>query len=434
MGVIESSLGKCIYITEQEELDHLVEVLGLVREMIAIDTEAYALSSKYGSKASALDPHTSQCRLISMYWLSAEMPYVIDIKDLNLEGLKRELLREDLEKVSHYATYDMKLIKVLLGVWLPNWRCSSIAMATLGVSNGWKASSFRGHKLKDLARDYFSIHLDKELGKSDWSGELSKKQILYSAIDVSAPKGTSTKSILIEGYALLKQASIEAGQEWSFNLDQDVVPILARAEYNGLPVSVNVLEAVSNSSQELVQIKKMGLCKKLGIPVQESIEVGNDGEFILELIIPEWASTLLNNNKGLVKYMDKVLRTSTGVGLSDLKAETLEAALKQIEEVEEEELIQTDLDLGIELINELLSYKRLAKLHTEAGKYIEVLNPVTNCIHTTTRCIGTSTGRMSSSGDKEATSRTVNSQQISTIPIRISSGKDLYATNSYMKD
>jgi DNA polymerase I-like protein with 3'-5' exonuclease and polymerase domains len=430
MEVIESQIGRCKYVNDQDSLEDLVRELREVKELVGIDTESYPLVDIYGSKASALDPHTSACRLISIYWLSTSLPYVVDVRGLDLDSFKEQLLRGDIEKVSHYATHDMKVLRSLLGVWIPSWRCSSIAMATLGVSNGWKSSSLRGHKLKDLARDYFSIHLAKELGRSDWSGALSDEQIIYSAIDVASPLGSSTKSVIIEGYQLFKQTSIDIGQEWSFNLDQEVVPILSRAEYTGLPVSKNVLSCIGEQSLSLVEEKKLDLCKKLSIPVQESIGVDEEGNFRLEIVIPEWASTLLNNNKGLVKYMDKVLRTTTGMGLSNLKAETLEATLKAIEGMDEEEIVSADLDLGIDLINQLLSYKRLAKLATEASKYLEVLNPITGCIHTTTRCIGTSTGRMSSSGDKEAATRVVNSQQISTVPIKITTDKDLYKTDS----
>jgi DNA polymerase I-like protein with 3'-5' exonuclease and polymerase domains len=431
MRRIDTEIGSCLVITNQEALDLLVEHLDRTEERIALDTESYPLTDLYGNRASALDTHTSQCRLISLYWMSLDIPYVIDVRELDLSNLALVLSKSSLEKVSHYATHDMKVLRKLLGVWLPNWKCSSIAMCTLGVSTGWKASSFRGHKLRDLARDYFSIHLQKELGKSDWSGDLSDEQLVYSAIDVSAPfNNKGIHSIVLEGYELLRQASIDMGQEWSFNLDQDVVPILSRAEYTGLPVGSNVVTSIAQESHQLVAIRRMDLCKKLNIPIQESVVLDEEGNFQVEMVIPEWASTLLNNNKALVKYMDKVLRESTGIGLSNLKAETLEAALKTIDDLDEEEIDNSNLDLGIDSINTLLSYKKLAKLETEALKYLSALNPVTNCIHTTTRCIGTSTGRMSSSGDKEASGASINGQQISTIPITIDVTTNLYDTSS----
>jgi DNA polymerase I-like protein with 3'-5' exonuclease and polymerase domains len=433
--LIEHELLDCVYIDNEVDYNDLLNKLGKgIEGRLAVDTESYPLIDEYGSKASALDPHTSKCRLISLYWEGAAYPYVIDLHNINPTSLINVI--RDMEKVSHYATHDMRVMKALCGEWLPNWKCSNVAMTTLGVSNGWKASCFRGHGLKDLARDYFSIHLSKELGRSDWSiKELNKEQIVYSALDVAAPKGSECKSIILEGYELMRKASIDIGQVWSFDLDQDVTGILSRAEYGGLPMSSNMLSCIKDKASSQVIEKKMALCKSLELPIQESLVVGSNGEFSLELVIPEWASTLLNNNRGLVQHMNKVLRKSTGKGISDLKADTLEQTLKELEQVDEEDedklYLNTDIEYGVTVINELLAYKRFSKLETETCKYISALNPVTGCLHTSTKTIGTSTGRMSSSGTG---SIRVNIQAVSALPLIIETDLDIYETSSLVAD
>lgn len=412
------------YATTDKDLSIIVDKLSKLgdAERIALDTEVYPLYDVYGTSASALDPHTSRVRLISIEWLSNDDgPYVIDldyIKDIStfLPHLKR------LTKVGHNVIYDIKALKSTIGEDIPNWLCSMVAMTTLGVSTGWKASSFRGHSLKDLARDYLGINLDKTLSISDWNKSLSDEQILYAGMDVGAPPNTNCKSIVLEGFKLIEDVcKNDFDQSYAFDLDQSLIPIVANMEYHGLPINPNLLHAFKEGLSPVIRDKQLSLSKELDFKLEQRIVKLDNNKLGKEIVLPEWVSTLLNNNRGLVKYISNYIKERSGKELSNLQAETLNNLLRDLEEGKE----MDDIDdvAAITLVKDLMYYKRISKLMSEVNKYIKLINRKTGALHTSTRIVGTSTGRMSSKGIGD---NRLNIQQISTINIPICIDKRKY--------
>ncbi|MCU0349994.1 MAG: hypothetical protein MUF43_04095 [Flavobacterium sp.] len=336
--------------------------------------------------------------------------------------------------------FDLKVIKSTFGVWLPNVDCTMILMQRLGLCTGYKAAQARGFSLKALARDYFDIVLSKVEQDSDWSTPiLRNSQLEYAALDVGKPKDSNLKhSILLDGYFLLKEA-LETeppngyGVAESLEIDQRCNEVLARCEYTGMPVSLDMLNAIYNQARVELEESKLYLCKELDIKVEQRLNFDDEGNPYKEIIISDKTIALLNNPKNLVQLVNKKL-ASAGEKLTDAQSGTLEALLKKLkvekEEAEKEMSEDEELDNSyfIEevefnsiLIDNLLKYKKLVKL--VSIDYRNIINVVTGCIHPEFSCIGASTGRMASRG-------LFNAQQISTVFLVISALENPFISDS----
>lgn len=435
------------YITEPEDVEPVAKRLDQ-QSIFATDTEVEALHDQYGEKASWRDPHTSRVRLLQVAGEHDEIPYVLDVKKLGVENCRPVidvLANPEKKKVGHAFKYDLKVIKSTFDVWLPNSDCTMILMQRLGLCTGYKAAQIRGFSLKALARDYFDITLSKVEQDSDWSTPiLRSSQLEYAALDVGKPKSSNLKhSILLDGYFLLKQV-LETeppngfGVAESLEIDQRCNEVLARCEYTGMPVSLDVLNAIYNQAREELQDRILKLCRDLEIPVEQRLNFNEAGIPYQEIIVPPKTLALLNNPKSLVERVNYKL-SAIDKKLTDAQSGSLKSLLKQLkvtkeqaesepsfeDQSEEEELDHSyfieDICASSELIDNLLKYKSLVKL--VSIDYREIINVVTGCVHPEFLCIGASTGRMASRG-------LFNAQQISTLSIIIRVLKNPFVSNS----
>ena len=310
------------YIQTPSELKQLEKELQS-QTLIALDTETYALSEHYGEKASALDPHTSRIRLVQIAW-EGGIAQVVDVKKLGVEacsGLIQALMRVDLTKVLHNKKFDLKQFKSTFGVWIPSCMCTMLMMKELAIVGGYKASQNRGHSYKSLIRDFCQLHLSKLEGGSDWSqDELSQSQLEYAALDVAAPRDRGG-SLILEAYhhllngikACSKLSAIELGpriEGWDFERlhlnDQKAADVLAKVEFNGIPVNHQMLKAFQDAAREQMNRSLVQVCKDLDLMYNEvPVAIASptlDGELVWEseVIVPLVTSRLINNPKALV--------------------------------------------------------------------------------------------------------------------------------------
>lgn len=435
------------YITDPKDVQPIADIFKK-EEYLAVDTEVRMLHEEYGDKSHWKDPHTSRVRLMQISGYKNSIPYLFDVLKLGVEALApiiEVLMDPSIKKISHNNKYDSKVFKSTFGVWLPNWDCTMILMQKLGLCTGYKAAQIRGFSLKALARDYFDIVLSKVEQDSDWGTEvLRPEQLEYAALDVGKPKSSKLKhSILLDGYFLLKQAletkppngyGVAECLEW----DQRCNEVLAKCEYTGMPISIDMLNAIYNQARLELEESKLQLCKDLDIKVDQRHNFLEDGTPYLEIIISDKTTKLLNNPKSLVELVNKKLNT-IGQKLTDAQSGTLEALLKKLkvekeEAKKEQEAIDSDEDTELDngffieeaefnstLISNLLKYKSLVKL--VSIDYRNIINVVTGCVHPEFLCIGASTGRMASRG-------LFNAQQISTLSLVISALKNPFVSNS----
>jgi len=93
-------------------------------------------------------------------------------------NLKALLSNPDVEKILHFARFDVAMIQTYLGVTLAPVFCTKIA------SKLCRTYTDR-HGLKDVTRELVGVDMNKQQQSSDWGAEtLSKAQLDYAASDV----------------------------------------------------------------------------------------------------------------------------------------------------------------------------------------------------------------------------------------------------------
>lgn len=410
------------YVTEDKDVSSVISFCKQY-DLLAVDTETNIDLDKLNP--SALDPHSSKISLVQVNSIDNKCPYILDFISLSTESKelfnKEVLMNNKIRKIIHYAVFDNKQFYSEFGTWPVNVWCTNVLMKSLSICTGMKAGLFRGHGLKDMARDYFDIDLDKTEATSSWGQRpLFNNQLSYAGLDVGAPKNSKHCSILLEGYMLFKNQLDLLNQQVAYEIDQQAVLVCAKMEYFGLSPNLKLLNKILNYAKEQTNIYRNSLVEELGFTVYQDTDINEEGEWELTYVIPDKIKTLLNNNKGLVVYINEHLKNFGGNNLSSLQAEEVKLYLDSLEtEVKEDEKEQTlDLDFieskykSISLIKNLLKYKKYSKFSTECEKYIRIINSNTNNVHAGFSAIGTSSGRMSSSG-------AVNLQQVSSIQAEI---------------
>jgi ribonuclease D len=93
-------------------------------------------------------------------------------------NLKALLADPGVEKIFHYARFDLAMAKRYLGVDIAPVFCTKIASKLARTYTD-------RHGLKDLARELLGIEMNKQQQSSDWgAAQLSPEQLDYAASDV----------------------------------------------------------------------------------------------------------------------------------------------------------------------------------------------------------------------------------------------------------
>lgn len=137
------------------------------KESIAVDTEATGLSM--------LRDRLCVVQLTDgngdIYVIKVESSY-------NCPNLKALLANPNVEKIFHFARFDVAMIKKCLNVDVAPIFCTKIASKLSRTSTD-------KHSLKALVKEFFDVDLNKDEQTSDWAvPHLSEKQIKYAAGDV----------------------------------------------------------------------------------------------------------------------------------------------------------------------------------------------------------------------------------------------------------
>jgi ribonuclease D len=138
---------------------------------ISIDTETLGLNIK-----------RDKLCLIQLRNESNKKVYLIkfdqNISPKNSKNLKFLLENKSLNKIFHYARFDMAVLKENLHINVKNVFCTKIASKLTRTYSSH-------HGLKDLVKEMLNIELDKSEQTSDWSQKkLSIKQIRYAMNDI----------------------------------------------------------------------------------------------------------------------------------------------------------------------------------------------------------------------------------------------------------
>jgi ribonuclease D len=103
---------------------------------------------------------------------------LVQIKKFEAPRLKRVLESPQVEKIFHFARFDLATLSHWLECQVAPAYCTKIASRLVRTYTD-------GHGLKDITRELLGIELDKQQQSSDWAADtLSDQQIAYAASDV----------------------------------------------------------------------------------------------------------------------------------------------------------------------------------------------------------------------------------------------------------
>ena len=145
----------------------LPEGLDLGRR-IAVDTETMGLN-----------PHRDRLCLVQLSAGDGRC-HVVRFGDRTMQAPRLAKLLEDptVEKLFHYARFDLVILARSLGVRVAPVFCTKIASKLARTYTD-------RHGLKDLCREFLEIDLSKQMQSSDWGQrELTPAQLEYAAGDV----------------------------------------------------------------------------------------------------------------------------------------------------------------------------------------------------------------------------------------------------------
>lgn len=102
----------------------------------------------------------------------------LDRASYDCPNLKAMLSNPDVEKILHFARFDVAMVMKYLGVVLSPVFCTKIASKLVRTYTD-------RHGLKDVTRELLGVDMSKQQQSSDWGAdELSQAQLEYAASDV----------------------------------------------------------------------------------------------------------------------------------------------------------------------------------------------------------------------------------------------------------
>lgn len=374
------------YLHEPEQILWLMNRLeDLEDNVIALDTETAPILRIPNS--SALDPHTAQVQMIQLMSLEWDAPVLIDVTLIGIPCAKPviEYIDKHCLAIAFNAKFDIQQIRSSFGIFLKNVHCVQIAMFILAGATGFKAAKMRGFSYKSLCRDLFGVHLDKNEAVSNWSSKTKTlKQLEYAALDVGAYKSVGGhQSYLLESYQILKDLLFNVFEMQSiWDLEQENMVCVSDMEYVGMPINQHILYSLLDQTAEEVEDIKIDLAKELNLNILQKL-VKDKGGFKRKHFLSNTTNKIFNSPKQFPALISQHLNCE----LTDLKGESLSQLLTEL----------TD-DSQIAFLKKVILYKQLVKLIDK--DWDSLLNPVTKAVHPSYNVIGCSTGRMSSSGNK----------------------------------
>ncbi len=106
--------------------------------------------------------------------------HLVQFKNGNFDApnLKALVANPDVQKLFHFARFDVAILKAYLGVDCPNVYCTKIASKLVRTYTD-------KHGLRHICRELLGVDISKQMQSSDWGAdELSSEQMNYAASDV----------------------------------------------------------------------------------------------------------------------------------------------------------------------------------------------------------------------------------------------------------
>lgn len=281
--------------------------------------------------------------------------YVFDVARLDQESLRPiiDLLGDPtVQKIMHNAKFDYSMIKTNFGISLTNPVCTYMASALLtkGILNA-------DNSLAGCVRKYLRHELDKKEQKSfigmKFGDTFTPEQIQYAGNDIF---------YLIPLWEKMEPLLNDRGMGELIALENECIRVCGDMEINGMYLDQKLWMDLANKAKDKADVAKA----ELDTFFKPICQLDIFGEPCVNYDSPVQLKPLLES----------------------LTKETLEST-------NEKDLVKVNHPV----IKSLLSYREARKKVTTYGEPFikEHVNPITKCIHSNFKQLGTDSGRMSSS-------------------------------------
>jgi len=365
-------LGKTLTI-HYEDGSNLSGIEHLKKEkFVGFDTETTWAEGWEGHEKGGLDPYCSRVRLLQ-FADSNNNIYLYDNFKISNEvraGLT-ELIESPLPvKIAYNGKFDIKMVRHHLGVkrFGKIFDCEIAYRLTKCGQHIYKS------KLGEVVRELLNIELEKELQLSNWSGKLTKNQLIYAAIDAH---------ILIPLRDNLLDEIHNLELETAAKLDFDTLDPVSSMELNGFPMIREKWIAVDTDMRE----RRMRVMEEIANELRETGAVSQQGLFEGAPLGSGRSSSSITSPKQIAGYLE-----AYGITLP----------VKRDKKTQKESKTTgspwlAPLKNQFKIIPLLLEFRELDKRKSSYGeKYPDTyIHPITGRIHADYDPQGTTTARYS---------------------------------------
>jgi len=185
------------------------------------DNIDFGKSVAIDSETLGLNPHRDRLCVVQLSSGDGNAHLVhFDEPNYDAPNLKKLLSDPSVEKLFHYARFDVAIIEKYLGVQCPPVYCTKIASKLVRTYTD-------RHGLKALCQELLGIDLSKQQQSSDWGKkELTPEQVKYAASDVL---------YLHQLQAILDDMLVREGRREIAQACFDFLPTRAKLDLGGWP-------------------------------------------------------------------------------------------------------------------------------------------------------------------------------------------------------
>lgn len=346
----------------------------------------YAQVVYLDTETTGLDPRASQLLMVQIG--TEDHVFVFDFTRIPIKALRHfegVLTSPQTVKVIHNASFDLKVFYHFGGYMVGPVHDTRFAEVLLksGIENRYDLASVANRRL--------GVTLDKTVRDSfigQTIADLSDEQILYAATDVV---------VLPSIYQQQMTEIHEADLDQVYRLEMDLVPVVAKMEYVGMPFKKQHLQDIEPVLDRLIVEAEQGMQDALiGAGVVEQIVFTKDG----------YTAVNTSSNQQMLAMFNAL-----GIDVADLNARTVtewdyrnrKSASKYVPDPEllEDELLESVDAYGRYDNFYLRMHAYLGGARKLQSTYVQGLqtmqSPITGRIHATFTQIGAATGRFSSS-------------------------------------
>lgn len=328
---------------------------------------------QFDTETTGLNPHI--CKLLSLQFGYKDFTtgectqIVVDCLSINPEEYKEAIEKSYL--IGHNLKFDLEF---LFNHNIVPRRIYDTMICEQTLYLGYKPGKV-SMKLGDVLQRYTGIELDKSFQK-----QISKKGLTVEGIQYAANDVVHLQDIRKHQMMLAKSRNCLV----AFAIENRFVPAIAYLEWCGVHLDEQKWKAKMNTDKRdlLASIDKLNAFVKNNPTLNQMFS--SPSLFDENTVSIDWGSP------------QQVVPVIQALGFN---TKVLDKRTRKEKDSIEEDVLSNQKGINDEFLELYFNYKGLAKVVSSYGQgHLNLINPITNRLHTEFKQIGTVTGRMSSGG------------------------------------